>query len=613
MSKRLNMLRGICLVPLLVAGVAQAQSADAPVARGLIVQLRADAGSSGLRLDQPQAQRDRLMAVARSAGVAMQSSRVLNNRHQVLNFGQLLRGEALDNAVRRMRLHPDVLVVEPDVRLRPAAVPNDPQYPLRQWNLQTPAQHLTAINMPPAWDLTTGAPVTVAVLDTGIRPAHPELVGKILPGYDFVSEVETANDGDGRDPDPSDPGDWVTAAESRTANFSGCPIENSTWHGTFIAGQIAALTNNADGMAGVSWAARILPVRVSGKCGAFVSDILDAIRWAAGLSVTGVPANPNPARILNLSFGGDAQCSAASQAVLDEVATLGALLVVAAGNESGVLRRPADCQGVLAVSSVRGDGAKAEYSNYGANVALAAPGGSGLQSIYSLTNAGLRGPSLDIFGEKFGTSFSAPLAAGVAALMLSVNPALSGAQLISRMKQGTRPHTFSPLLPACGPGAGQACNCTTTTCGAGLLDADGALRAALRPVAVAVAGGTAQAGNSVQLSGSDSAAATGASVARYDWRQTGGSAVTLIDANAAIARFVVPAAGGPWQFELQVTDSLGRTDTTGLSVAGQALAPADAGTGGGGGGSTGLAWGLGLWLLAALAWRGRRRAVGIKR
>jgi serine protease len=300
--------------------------------------------------------------------------------------------------------------------------------------------------------------------------------------------VDYANDGNGRDADPSDPGDWVTAADKTAlpALYSFCDVAPSSWHGTFIAGQIAAVANNSAGITGINWGGQVLPVRVSGKCGALLSDILDGMRWAAGLSVVGVPANPNPARVINLSFGGDTACSRSYQDVIDEIGKAGSLLVVAAGNSSGPLTRPADCAGVLAVGAAQADGAKTYYSDFGGNVALLAPGGDpNLASlrIYSTTNNGTQGPAADTYGYKLGTSFAAPLAAAVASLMLSVDSTLTPAQLIERLKGSARPHVSNTSYPQCAPGISVACACTTSTCGAGLLDANAALASLSTPLA----------------------------------------------------------------------------------------------------------------------------------
>src|SRR5690606_31257016 len=155
---------------------------------------------------------------------------------------------------------------------------------------------------------THGNGVVVAVLDTGIT-RHGDLDANVLPGYDFISDAGKANDGDGRDNDPSDPGDWVTLNQCPGGNRA----ENSSWHGTHVAGTIAAVTNNAKGVAGTAFGARILPVRVLGTCGGYDSDIADAIVWAAGGSVSGVPTNANPAEVINLSLGGGGACGRTSQ------------------------------------------------------------------------------------------------------------------------------------------------------------------------------------------------------------------------------------------------------------------------------------------------------------
>ena len=587
---------------------AQAQaSASAGMARGLIVQLREAPNTSGR--DAPQALRERLQGVAQSSGLSGLSTRAIGPRHHLMALERPLRGAELDDMVRRLQFHPEVLSVEPDVLIRRQAVPNDPLFASRQWHLQTPAIQAAALNLPPAWDRSTGNAITVAVLDTGIRPGHPDLVGQLLPGYDFISEVEFANDGDGRDADPTDPGDWITSTEAAGALFSGCTVENSSWHGTFIAGQIAAATHNGLGVAGVSWGARILPVRVSGKCGAFLSDILDAMRWSAGLNVAGIPPNANPARIINLSFGGDAACSSTYQSVIDEVTAAGSLMVVAAGNEGGALRRPADCRNVLAVGAVRADGLKASYSNSGANVALMAPGGDGTLPLTSLDNTGVFGPGLDTYGSKIGTSFSAPLASGVAALMLSVNPALSPAEIVARMQQGVRGHTANPSFAQCVSGGASICNCTTAACGAGLLDAAGALSAAFNPVARPVASGTLQPGGQVVLNGAGSLPASGAVLAGWLWTQVGGPAISLSAPNGVTTSFVLPTAAGDYSFRLLVTDSLGRTAFDSVVVTSVAGSSDGGAASGGGGGALGLG-GLGaLWalVLAVVAADHRRR------
>jgi serine protease len=585
--------------------------AAAQPVQGLIVMLK-PAAQSGR--EQPQEARERVLAVAQSTGVGVQSQSAISGRLHLLRTPAPLQGEGLDAAMRRLRLHPDVEFVEPDVRVKRLAVPNDPLFS-QQWHLMTPAVSPGGINMPPAWDLSTGttgpgAPVVIATLDTGVRFAHPDLAGRLLPGYDFVSEVDFANDGDGRDADASDPGDWVSAADrqSNPAIFGSCGVEDSSWHGTFIAGLIAAASNNAVGVSGVNWGARILPVRVFGKCGALVSDILEGMRWAAGLSVAGAPANPTPARVINLSFGGDAACTASYQNVIDEVTAAGVLVVAAAGNEGAQLRRPADCRNVLAVGAVQNNGQKATYSNVGAGMGLMAPGGTSSQPLISADNDGLRSPGVDSYGGKLGTSFSAPLAAAVASLMLTVNPTLTPAQLIAQLRASARAHVTIAGGPTCTSGITVPCNCTTALCGAGLLDAQSAVSSVLpggAPTAAIAPVNDAVGGTTVTLDGRNSIAGSGRSIVSYEWRQVSGPEVAIQNAAASVATVQLPGTGATFVFELRVTDSSGASAAATVTVA-STSAPSS----GGGGGSMSLFWGLGLWSLAllALVGRGRRRA-----
>lgn len=591
-----------------VALACMAGGAWAQPVRGLIVKLKEAPAAAGR--EAPQAVRERIAAVAQGAGVPMHSQREVGGHgHRLMRFATPRAGRELDAALRRLRLHPEVEYAEPDVLVKPLEIPNDPDFLTRQWHLHQPTPVFrSAINMPPAWDRTPGGNITVAVLDTGIRPSHPDLAGRLLPGYDFASEVEYANDGDGRDADPSDPGDWVSASDIATKPgiFGGCGTSDSSWHGTFIAAQIAALTNNGTGVAGINRNAAILPVRVSGKCGAFLSDILDGMRWAAGLPVAGVPANPTPARVINLSFGGDAACSASYQDVINEVANAGALVVVAAGNESGPLRRPADCSGVLSVGAVGQGGLKADYSNFGSNLAVMAPGGTGnsgdATNIWSATNLGTTSPGADSYGYKRGTSFSAPLAAGVASLMLTLNPALPPDQLIARIRAGARVHTFTAGFGTCGSAAG-TCNCTTATCGAGLLDANGATAQALLPVALIADVGAPTSGATITLDGQSSTGAPGATLVGYAWSQVSGPAASMESPGASTTAVVLPAGAATFVFRLAVTDNAGRTGEDFISFTTQPPASS-----GGGGGAVPWAWGAGLWLLALWAMRRRRQA-----
>jgi serine protease len=207
-------------------------------------------------------------------------------------------------------------------------------------------------------------------------------------GYDFISDAAIANDGGGRDADATDPGDWTAANECA----AGEPASNSSWHGTHVAGTIAAKTNNGVGVAGVAYNAKIVPVRVLGKCGGYTSDIADAIIWASGGTVTGVPANANVAKVINMSLGGGGACDTTTQNAINSARSRGTVIIVAAGNENqnASNSNPANCAGVVAVAATGKTGGRASYSNYGTVVDVAAPGGDGSYSILSTLNAGTK-------------------------------------------------------------------------------------------------------------------------------------------------------------------------------------------------------------------------------
>jgi serine protease len=618
------------------AAWAQGAAGVEPSASGLLIGLKPGVNEVlAAQLDSGLESRDRLRAqarwsraarageaqaarIAREVGVSFRRAAAVGDA-QVLGLDRPLKGEALKNAVRRLQLHPDVAWVEPDVlvpRLQATSmVPNDALF-ASQWHLQAPdTDRVAGMNLPAAWVRTTGAPIVVAVVDSGVRLDHPDLAGKLLPGRDLISELDIANDNDGRDSDPSDPGDWVSAGDLHKPVFAGCNASHSSWHGTFIAGQIAAATDNGSGMAGLSWGAQVLPVRVSGKCGARLSDLLDGVRWAAGLPVDGQPLNPHPARVINLSFGGDALCSPAYQETIDAATAAGALVVVAAGNGGGALKRPADCQRVLAVASVQRDGSKASYSSFGANVALSAPGGSWSSSandtlITSLTNSGLSGPVDNTSGLKQGTSFAAPQAAGVASLMLSVNPALTPEQLIERMKVAARPHGQAGL-PACGSAGVSVCQCTTETCGAGLLDAERAVQLASGPAAIIDALGSVLPGSLITLDGRRSAAVPSAVIVSHRWTQLAGPAVVITADDQALATVQLPTEEAEYRFRLSVTDSEGQIGASEVRVlASRQEALAGSAIAGGGGGANSALWGAAFWawvLGLGLAQRRQRR------
>ena len=343
---------------------------------------------------------------------------------------------------------------EPDRMMHPLFTPNDSMYS-QQWDY---FEATGGMNMPAAWDKSTGSGIRVAVIDTGYRP-HADLSGQILAGYDFISDTAVSNDGNGRDSDASDPGDWVAAGECGT----GQPAENSSWHGTHVAGTIAALTNNGTGVAGVAYGAKIVPVRVLGKCGGYTSDIADGIIWASGGTVSGVPNIAARAQVINMSLGGSGACDTTTQNAINSARSRGTVVVVAAGNESqnASNSNPANCAGVIAVAATNRSGGRASYSNYGTIVDVAAPGGDTGAGILSTLNAGTTSPGADSYASYMGTSMATPHVAGVVALMLAKNPNLTPDDVESRLKSSARP------FPA-----------SCSGCGAGIVDASAAVDAA---------------------------------------------------------------------------------------------------------------------------------------
>lgn len=512
------------------------------------------------------------------------------------------QGESTAAILARLRADPAVESVDIDERRYPHAMPNDPLY-ANQWyeqNLQ-PA----AIDAVTAWDTTTGrSDIVIADIDTGVRFDHPDLgpAGgpRLLAGYDFITDPTVANDGDGRDPDASDPGDWVSSADTQTTQFKNCSVLNSSWHGTRTAGILGAITNNSTGIAGITWGATILPIRVLGKCGGADSDILDAMRWASGLHVDGVPDNTHPARIINMSLGATGNCTSAEQIVINEVLALGVLVVVSAGNEGGPVDAPANCVGVAGIAGLRNVGTKVGYSSLGPEVALAAPAGNCINTtgacIYPIdttSNAGTTTPTINGYTDQLnpsvGTSFSAPIVSGIAALMASVNSNLTAPQLIARLKEGsaTFPVSSDPTVPNCHVPASSTdvqkleCNCTNQTCGAGMANAPGALKAALRPIAALAMPVSVSAGQNVTLSAAGSAAACGHTIASYSWSVVGSSVTAVQGANTPSATVVAPTSGSI-TVQVTVTDDAGLADIAQVvvtSTAATTTAPASANNG----------------------------------
>jgi serine protease len=330
--------------------------------------------------------------------------------------------------------------------------------------------------MPAAWDQETGSgSIVIAQLDTGII-SHRDLdPARILAGYDLISDPDTANDGDGRDPDPTDPGN-ATLDNECGAGIAGEP---SSWHGLAIAGVMVAESDNLTDIAGIDFAARLLPVRVLGKCGGVTSDVIQAIRWAAGLPVVGIPDNPTPARVINMSLSveGGGSCSLELQTAIDDAVNAGAVVVVAAGNDTRDVATisPANCDKVVTVAAVGRDGSRASYMNFGEEVDLSGPGGDGdganADGILTLFNTGSTAPAADTLAEIQGTSFTTAQTSAVAALMWAANGTeLNPGTIQEILRRTTRPFPDS--------------SCNTSTCGTGILDANAALAGALDPASV---------------------------------------------------------------------------------------------------------------------------------
>jgi serine protease len=392
------------------------------------------------------------VAKGKKAGEQLDFQRRLGTGAALVDLGEDLTKTDVADVIAEYRADPQVAYVVPDRLNKPQADPNDTDY-AKQWDL---FEATAGMNVPGAWNTTTGTGVTVAVIDTGYV-AHSDLAANIVGGYDFIADTAVSVDGNGRDSNPADPGDWYNAGECG----AGIPASDSSWHGTHVAGTIAAATNNSKGMAGIAYGAKISPIRVLGKCGGYDSDIIDAITWASGGTVSGVPANSNVAKVINMSLGGDGACTSATQNAINAAVNRGTTVVVAAGNDNENVsgHSPGNCNNVISVAATSRTGAKASYSNYGSLVDISAPGGQTstgtANGIYSTLNSGTKTPSTESYAYYQGTSMATPHIAGLAALMESANPALTPAQIESAIKSNAR-----PLPGACSGG-----------CGAGLADA----------------------------------------------------------------------------------------------------------------------------------------------
>jgi serine protease len=591
--------------------------------------------AGGLRVVQANTTAADVLALTGRVHLALARSRQLTPSMHVLFLPKTLYGGDVLAALASLRADAAVQFADVDARREALSLPNDPLFvptpnasppASGQWYLQTPSStpvmlegnstvDLAATDAVSAWNITTGSTgIVIADIDTGVRFDHPDLLragpaslgaafgGRLLPGYDFVGEDQNpttgadlgtyliANDGDGWDPDPSDPGDWISQAELSNQLFSSDTAEPSSWHGTRVVGVYGALTNNATGVAGMSWGPWILPVRALGKGGGYDSDIIAGIQWAAGMPVSGVPTNPYPADIVNLSLGGTGSCPTSYQTALTAVTGLGVLIVAAAGNggtpgTTAPVDAPGNCSvdvpGLIAVAGLRNVGTKVGYSSFGAEVGVSAPAGNCIQtsgdclrSIDTTTNAGTTVPDVDAYtneqNSNLGTSFATPIVAGVAALMRSVNANLTPAQVAARLEGSATAFPANtgnvPVCPNNDASSGE-CSCPPSgQCGSGMVNALSAVNAALKPIVAIAIPTSVSAGSVLDASGSLAACnpatlstATPAplSLVSYAWTAQPAS---LISAGANSPQVTVNPGGGG-VLTLTVTDSAGNSDT----------------------------------------------------
>lgn len=555
----IGLLGGLVILGAQAQMTAPAAEAPPQLARGWIVKLKESQPKPVVRLaaaavpsDGPASQRSRLWQAAMRQRVGMLAHKPTAFGAQVVHTGRLLTVAEAEAEAKRLRQDPDVeWVIVNAIERRssftgfPGGQPNDPEYPSQVWlnASSVPASTRGVANFPGAWSRmatwfsATGtsysralSPVAVAVLDTGTIDAltagtyqrvgpHPELAGRLYPGFDFVSEFEYARDGNGIDSDPNDPGDGLTRYEkerNRLIYPSDCEPSDSSWHGFSIINMLAARSDNASHGAGMLAPVPgevVVPVRVGSVCGADRSDIIEGMLWAAGVTYQGSPpANPNPVRVISLSYSGSGSCEATGYAgAVQTLRQRGVLLVASAGNgdanglgetSSSV---PAACPGVLAVTALHQRGTKATYANFvrtasgdrwGLSVAAGDVAGGflaeGDAGVRVLSNAGRRDPQAypsdfktlqsDVFemATLAGTSFAAPQVAGVAALMLALDPSLTLDELFALLTQSANA-SFPVVsgLPACSSLNRGACNCTAFACGSGVLNADRAIERVL--------------------------------------------------------------------------------------------------------------------------------------
>lgn len=410
------------------------------------------------------------------AGIELRYSRPMSGTAHVINLLRKMTINEAKEICATISLSPEIEYAEPDYILSPAAIPNDIRYS-EQWNLTAPTSNYFGINAQKAWNTTRGSSdVYIAVLDTGSLN-HADLAGRWIGGYDMISDPARARDGDSRDSDPTDAGDWFAEDEC----LPGKGPRESSWHGTQMAGIISAVSNNNLGISGINWESKIVPVRVLGKCGGSLSDVVDGIRWAAGLPVAGVPNNPYPAKVINLSIDHYSENGCRDvvtlQDAINDAYGVNASIITASGNYGSDASSnqifPASCNNVITVAAMGANGDNALYSSNGTVVDLSAPGGHSdpivKNRILTLYNNGVTSPTTDSYEFKVGTSHACAHVTGVASLLYSINPSFKPSEIRSLLVENiTAFNTRS------------GCN-LFPICGSGIVNAADAVEAALAP------------------------------------------------------------------------------------------------------------------------------------
>jgi serine protease len=602
---RLSLHHTICLVVLLSTGLTHA--ADTSATR-LLVQYKPalitehiDSSGGRVRLEAFSAQQQH----KRAQGIATSDLTYLKaagpRTHVAIASKELTQTE-ISALIQSIKADPQVEYVREDRKRFIHYTPNDTFFSSQQWALKSPASEAGGANAPNAWGRITGANpvngtgVIVAVLDTGYLN-HADLVANVLTtgGYDFIHDTAISRDPDGRDSNASDPGDWSLSTSS-------CGEYNSSWHGTHVAGVIAAVSNNNTGVSGLAFGARILPLRVLGMCGGWDSDIIAAMRWAVGIPVSGVANNTNLAKVLNLSLGGTGSCDSFYQTAVNDVLAAGSVIVISSGNDASTsISSPANCTGVIAVTAHTRLGDNASYANVGTGTTISAPGGGRGQNIagdgsgiYTTSNTGLTTPLVDTYTGATGTSFAAPHVAAVAAMLFQIKPTLTPAQVSSYLTLNARPFL-----------SGTYCY-GRSDCGAGMLDAFRTVNALLlaeggsnsTPVLNAIGSKTAPVLTTLQFT------ATGTDADGDQLIYTGTNLPSGASLNSETGLFTWSniRAPGTHTFTIQASDGATTSTAQGVTVFVSGSLPATSSGGGGGGGAFSWLELVGLLALLAAAW-----------